>query len=327
MNWARENFDRLAVALGALFLVLCAFFIWRSAASFNDSFAVLRSGGPPKAAAPTAKALEVEAAAQKLEHPPQWTFSGRSGLFVPEKHFIGANGQPSTLQNTEVHPPVPNEWLDQFGLPIADADVLQQDQDDDGFNNLEEWQGHTNPADKNSHPPYTAKLKMKSFTREPFPLVFSSWTGDTFALNFIDPHNPNDADGRANIDRSQPTQFVRVGDVVRGTQAKVIGFEEKSAADKYGTDEDVSELKLKIGDGGDEITLVKERAAISPESVGTFVYSWGERREFAVKKDQEFSLPPQNDIRYKLIDVQPDKAVIVNTQKPDERIEVGPLAP
>ena len=85
---------------------------------------------------------------EKLKQPAQWTFSSRSGLFVPEKHFIGANGMPATLQTTEVHPPVPNEWLEQFDLPIADADVLTQDPDGDGFTNLEEWQNHTNPTDK-----------------------------------------------------------------------------------------------------------------------------------------------------------------------------------
>ncbi len=66
---------------------------------------------------------------------------------------------------------------------------------------------------------------------------------------------------------------------------------------------------------------------ISPGSVGTFVYLWGDRRELTIKKDQEFSLPPETEIKYKLVDVQPDKAVIVNTQKPEERIEIGPLNP
>ncbi|HEY0369019.1 MAG TPA: Amuc_1099 family pilus-like system protein [Chthoniobacterales bacterium] len=327
MEWARENFDRLAVFAGALFLAICAFFIWRSAAAFNESFASLHAAGPPKAAAPTANALEVEAAIKKLAEPPQWTFSGRSGLFVPEKHFVGPNGMPATLQNTEVHPPVPNEWLDQFGLPIADADVLEQDADGDGFNNLEEWQGHTNPTDKNSHPPFVAKLKLKSVTTEPFPLVFSSSSGDTFAVNFVNVRAPVGSDGRANIDRSQPSQFVRIGDTIRGTKLKVAGFEEKTAPDRFGTEVDVSELRLQNIDTGAETTLVKEKAATSPESVATFVYLWGERREIQVKKDQEFSLPPQTEISYKLLDVQPSKAVIINTQKPDERIEIGLLSP
>ena len=45
---------------------------------------------------------------------------------------------------------------------------LTQDPDGDGFTNLDEWQFHTNPTDKSSHPDYLTKLKMKSFTREPF---------------------------------------------------------------------------------------------------------------------------------------------------------------
>ena len=59
----------------------------------------------------------------------------------------------------------------------------------------------------------------------------------------------------------------------------------------------------------------------------TFVYTWGGRREFEVRKDQEFSLKPVEQIKYKLLDVQPDKAVIVNTEKPNEPIEIGFAAP
>ena len=234
-------------------------------------------------------------------------------MFVPEKHFIGPDGMPATLQTTEVHPPVPNEWLDQFGLPIADADVLTQDPDQDGFNNLEEWQGHTNPTDKNSHPAFIAKLKMKSFKQEPFRLVFASWTGDTFGLN--------------SSDLSEPTQFLKMGEMIRGTKFKLVDFKQKSEKNQYGTDLDVSELTLENQDSKERLTLVKEKIMTSPESVGTFVYLWGDRKEFVVKKDQEFSLPPETQIRYKLVDVQPEKAVIVNIEKPNERIEVAPLTP
>lgn len=313
MSWVRENYERFAVLLAAVFLLLCALLIWRSAASFDENFSALQSSGPAKSAAPSAQAVELAKAAEKLRQPPHWTFSGRSGLFVPEKHFIGPGGVPTTLQSTEVHPPVPNEWLDQFALPIADADVLTQDPDEDGFTNLEEWQSHTNPTDKNSHPPFLVKLKMKSFAREPFRLVFASRTDDTFGINASD--------------LREPTQFLRRGDVIRGTKFKIAQFVEKSEPNQYGTDVDVSELTLENQDTKERLTLVKEKIMISPESVANFVYAGGDRREFSVKKDQEFSLPPEPEIRYKLIDVQPDKAVIVNTQKPQERIEIGLLAP
>jgi hypothetical protein len=143
--------------------------------------------------------------------------------------------------------------------------------------------------------------------------MFSSWVGDTFAIN--------------TIDLKQPTQFIKIGDIIAGTRFKIMKFTEKYQPDKYGTDIDVSELTLEHEANKDQLILVKEKVAISPESVATFVYSWGERREFQVRKDQEFSLKPREEIKYKLIDVKPTKAVIVNPQKPNEPIEIGLIAP
>jgi hypothetical protein len=313
MTWIRANYDRVAVLAAALFLFASALLIIRNVAQFGGNFSALQTAPPPKPALPPPQAVEMEQAMEKLRQPAQWTFSARSGLFVPEKHFIGANGLPATLQTTEVHPPVPNEWLEQFGLPIADADVLSQDPDADGFNNLEEWQNHTNPTDRNSHPAFIAKLKMKSFAQEPFRLVFASWVDDTFALN--------------TSDLKEPTQFLKIGDSIRGTKFKIVKFSEKHDANKYGTNIDVSELILENQETHEQLSLVKEKIMTSPESVANFIYLWGERREFAVKKDQEFSLKPDEQIKYKLVDVQPGRAVIVDTQKPNEPIEVGPFNP
>ena len=312
MNWVQKNYERVMLIVGIAILLVSGFCIFRRASGFPSQFAEFQSRPPQRPAAPPGKARDVETALQKLHQPPQWTFSGRSGLFVPEKHFIGTDGQPATLQTTAVHPPVPNEWIEQFGLPIADSDVLEQDPDGDGFNNFEEWQGHTNPVDPKSHPDYLTKLKLKSFSQEPFRLVFSSRIEGSFGIN--------------TIDLTQPTQFVKIGDTIAGTHFRVAKFTEKWTKDKYGTDEDVSELTLENIETHEQLTLVKEKVAISPESVATFVYSWRERREFVVKKDQEFSLPPEGDIRYKLIDVQPTKAVIASTQKPDVPIEIGLLS-
>jgi hypothetical protein len=250
---------------------------------------------------------------EKLKQPAQWTFSSRSGLFVPEKHFIAANGFPATLHTTEVHPPVPNEWLEQFNLPIADAGVLGQDPDSDGFNNLEEWQSHTNPSDKASHPAFIAKLKMKSFAQEPFRLVFASWVKDTFALN--------------TNDLKEPTQFLKIGDSIRGTKFQIVKFTEKYETNRYGTKIDVSELTLENRETREQLSLVKEKIMISPESVAKFVYEWGERKEFTVKKGQEFSLKPEEQVKYRLVDVLPRTAVVIDAHKPDQPIEVPSVAP
>jgi hypothetical protein len=312
MTWIRANYDRVMVFVAAAFLFGSAFLITKNLWQFGSNLAP-QTGPPPKPAAPPPKAVEMEQAMGRLREPAQWTFSGRSGLFVPEKHFIGANGLPATLQTTEVHPPVPNEWLEQFNLPIADADVLTQDPDGDGFNNFEEWQNQTAPTDKTSHPPFIAKLRVKSFGQEPFRLVFASWIGETFALN--------------TNDLKAPTQFLKIGDSIRGTKFKIVKFTEKYDTNKYGTKIDVSELTVENRETGEQLTLVKEKIVISPESVANFVYEWGGRKEFAVKKNEEFSLKPMDQIKYKLINVLPDRAVIIDTQKPERPIEVALLAP
>ena len=312
MNWIRANYDRAAVLGTVGFLLLCSLFIFFSAARFNEKFSAIQNPPLPNNKIPAGKASEIGEAMPELQSPPQWTFSGRSGLFVPEKHFIGANGQPATLQNTLLHPPVPNEWLEEFGLPITEGDVLNQDPDGDGFTNLDEWEGHSNPTEKESHPPYVAKLKLKSFAQEMFSLIFSSSVEETYAIN--------------SVDHRMPTQFVRVGEMIRGTKFKIVAYAEKYDTDKYGTTVDVSELTLEQVENHDRVTLVKEKPATSPESVANFLYTWGGHEQaFSVKKDQEFSLKPQEEIKYKLLDVQSDKAIIINTQKPAEKIEIGLL--
>jgi hypothetical protein len=309
LDWIKAHYDRVGLIAAAVFLFISAISIWWSAIQFGNRLVAHQPVSAPKNASPPAMATELDRATQRLQHPSQWKSSTRSGLFVPEKHFIGANGLPATLQNTQVHPPVPNDWFEKFNLPIQDADVLAQDPDRDGFTNLDEWQGSTDPTNKDSHPDYLTKLHLVSATEEPFPFVFASRVGGTFALN--------------TIDHSEPTQFLKIGDVIRGTDFKIVKFTEKQARNQYGTKVDVSELLLEHQESKVQVTLVKEQVATSPQSVATLVYSWGGRREFEVRKDQEFSLKPVEEIKYKLVDVQPAKAVIVNTQKPNAPIEIG----
>jgi hypothetical protein len=308
LDWIKAHYDRVALIAAAIFLLVSAVAIWWNAIQFGNRM-VAQPGPPAKNASPPPIAMELDRAAERLQQPSQWKSSTRSGLFVPEKHFIGANGLPATLQNTQVHPPVPNDWFEKFGLPIQDADALEQDPDTDGFTNLDEWQGSTDPTNKDSHPDYLTKLHLVSATEEPFRFIFASRVGKTFALN--------------TIDQSEPTQFLKIGDVIRGTDFKIVNFTAKHERNQYGTSVDVSELLLEHKDTNVQVTLVKEKVATSPQSVATFVYAWGGRREFELRKDQEFSLKPAEEINYKLVDVQPNKAVIVNTQNPNARIEIG----
>jgi len=308
----KANYDRAALMGAALFLFICAISIWWSAIQFGNRLITPQpSRGKPASQPPVS--VELDRAAEQLQNPAQWKASKRSGLFVPEKHFVGADGLPATLQNTQVHAPVPNEWFEKYGLPIEDSDALDQDPDKDGFTNLDEWQGRTDPTNKESHPDYTTKLHLVSATEEPFRYMFSSRIKDKFGIN--------------TIDQSEPTQFLKVGEVIRGSDFKIVKFTEKRARNQYGINEDVSELLVEHPQSHAQVTLLKGKVATSPQSVATFVYTWGGRREFEVRKDEEFSLKPMEEIKYKLVNVQPAKAVIVNMAKPNAPIEIGFAAP
>src|SRR6201987_4366679 len=287
MDWLKANYDRAAVMAAAVFLFVFALGIWWSAIQFGNRL-VTQEPSRPKTASPPPVAIELDRTAERLQQPAQWKTSTRSGLFVPEKHFIGADGMPATLQNTQVHAPVPNEWFEKYGLPIEDADALEQDPDKDGFTNLDEWQGNTDPTKAESHPDYTTKLHLVSSTEEPFAYIFASRTKDKFGIN--------------SVDESEPTQFLKVGDVIRGTDFKIMKFTEKKERNQYGMKTDVSELLLEHQQNHAQLTLVKGQIATSPQSVATFVYTWGGRKEFDVRKDQEFPITTAEGNRtYKLI--------------------------
>src|SRR5437763_1144198 len=133
---APKVFERNVVDLTFVATQPAARKVLNQIASSSQQFYIIRTlyVKNEKDKGPTREAVDLARAQEKLQQPAQWAFRERTGLFVPEKHFIGPEGLPVTLKTSEVHPPVPNEWLETYGLPIADSDVLSQDQDSDGFN-------------------------------------------------------------------------------------------------------------------------------------------------------------------------------------------------
>src|SRR6266496_2877744 len=109
LEWIKAHYDRVALLAAGIFLFVSAVSIWWNAIHFGNRLVAL-PGAPRKNAPPPPVAAELDRATERLLPHSQWKSSTRSGLFVPEKHFIGANGLPATLKNTQVHAPVPNDW-------------------------------------------------------------------------------------------------------------------------------------------------------------------------------------------------------------------------
>ncbi len=111
IDWFKANYDRAVLIAAGLFLFISAIAIWWSAIQFDNQLTAPLAVRP-KAASQPPVAAELDRAAEQLRNRCNGNPLRAPGLFVPEKHFIGADGMPATLKNTQVHPPVPNEWFE-----------------------------------------------------------------------------------------------------------------------------------------------------------------------------------------------------------------------
>ena len=194
------------------------------------------------------------------------------------------------------HEPVPDEWLLKYHLDLEDSNVLNEDADNNGFTNFEKWKAGCNPTDKKSHPPYTTKLYLETFLRV-MPLPISNGRSDATSWQF------------EIIELNQPAQIVKMGDANESTKYKIAGFVEKHRVDANGIEQDISEWTIENTENKERLVLV---SGVTPNTFVTFRYFWGGSTEIKVKLGATFSLKPETDVEYKLIDVSETAAKIKN---------------
>jgi hypothetical protein len=323
MAWIKENYDRFLVALFGAVLLVCAALLLLNVRSFNSVFASLQDQVPKITTIPPLDQDAVVAEEGKLAKPDQWqprVVSGRRlPLFVSTPYIskvtdaVGPEHYQliDPVQDTQMlHPPVPNTWLLDNKQDLLAPDVLTQDTDGDGFTTLDEWEWKTDPNNKDSHPPYWSKLFLKRFVRIPFRLRFDARNGDVLQIN--------------TLDLDAPTQFLKVGDQVKGTKFKVTKFEPKFAQ-RDGIRKDVSEVTLVNTDTNEPIVLPKQEEVDSPTTYAVLDYLWT-GKDFAVKKNQEFTLKPEDNVKYKCTDLS-DTDVTVLKEDDNKLLHIKMLPP
>jgi len=321
MDWIKKNYDRFVLLLLAIALLASsACMIW-TVNGFPERFAPLQAKVPHGTKVTSLETEAMDRAKESLVKPAAWGVHPNQ-LYVARKFVVkrdAATGQdtlvdPFAATSVPLHPPIPNAWFLQNGLEdrILDTDVLTQDPDKDGFSVLDEYVGKTNPVDANAHPSYLTKLRLKRFIKVPFRLKFEAYDDDgNFQIN--------------TVDVKQPTQFLKLGEAIAGTKFKVVKFEKKSIPNpRTGVDTDVSELTVENIETGLKVTLVVRTEVDSPDQYARFAYLW-DGTEFTVKKDQKFSLKPETDIVYKLIDIRENEALIINVKTEGDPIKVPHL--
>ena len=311
MNWIKQNYDRFLLAVFSLILLVCAGLLFNNARTFGATFDPIRKEPTKLRKIPPVNPEVVKADEKALTTPQLWEArlinKRRLAAFVSEPYIaktsIDGTGAavpellPLSGTSQQIHPPVPNEWLVDNKQDLLSPNVLEQDSDGDGFSTLDEYNGHTDPMDKNSHPAYYTKLSLAFLKRIPFRLRFEAKNGDTILINVVD------------IEEA-PTVFVKQGQVVKGTNFKVVKFEAKTQNDK-GMVRDVSEVTVENQITHEKVVLPKQQDVDSPTTYAVLAYKWN-NTQFAVKKDGEFPLKPEDGVKYRCLSLDDNQVVVLN---------------
>jgi len=311
MDWLKTYYDRVALLVLAILLLASSGFLFSQTKVFQSSFAEVEKTIPPGTQFKPAEVTTIEEAIAAVDKPAQWE-SHEGSLFVSRKYLVQNNALIDPLEDGSItiHPPVPNQWLLDHQLDLLDPNILSADPDGDGFTVLDEFKHKSNPIEAESRPPYWTKLRLKQAEIRRFRLKFAAYVDDSYQIN--------------TLDLRQPSQFLKIGDTIAGTRFKLIRFEPKKLVNpNTGAEQDISELTVRNEETQQDVVLVLNRVADSPDSFALFTFLI-DNSEFRVKKEQNFTLPVEPEVEYKLIDIKPTEAVITNL-KTNERLTIPHL--
>ena len=300
MDWIKTKYDRAILLVATILLLASAAMLYLNTQKASDLFA---SYFAPVSKNNSIKPLNVDPineARDAIANPAKWKRSDKT-LFVGSQYILRKDGvtfEKFDAGMSEVHAGIPNKWFIDNGLDLLAPDAPDQDPDGDRFNNRDEFAAGTNPNDAASHPLFTSKLRLAKYIQIPFRLIFKVRDGDVMQIN--------------TVDLRQPSQFLKVGDRIAGTNFEITKLEKKDGVDSLGTKIDVSEATIRNVDTKSEIILVLGVIANSPDTYALFKYLY-DGSEFKVKRDGEFQLKPDDKTTYKLIDINNNEAVITNT--------------
>lgn len=197
MSWMNKNYEKVLLGAGAVAAIGLAFVGWNAAGGVEEELQKPATGaGNNNTAVPGAEA--VDGAASSLAAKPAWKpfedeEEGRPlDLFVGPPLFAkrGAKEPVDLWKDEPVHPPVKNRWWLEHRVDPSFADSPQRDPDEDGYSNLEEFEGQTDPSDARSHPELIAKLTYVKDESYRHLILFSGDFGaNQFQFKFYDDAN------------------------------------------------------------------------------------------------------------------------------------------
>ena len=304
----KKHYERALLGAFAFALIACSGWITWQALSFPENFAGRNSNKQRDNTITPPDAKSVDAASALASNPRSWS-PHEGSLFVSRPYVLRDEKIYDPLEGGEpLHPPITNAWLVKYNLDYGNSNIKNEDPDKDRFTNLEEFLAGTDPTNEKSVPPYYTKLRLTKFDPVPFRLKFDGDSGDgeTFSIN--------------TKDSKSRTQFLKLGDMIEGAPYKLLSHEKKTTT-KNDMEVNVSELTIKNTETGRKIVLVYGKEADDPTSYGEFLYLYDNSKQ-RWKKDDEFTLTPDETHKYKLIDISAQEAQIEDI-KSGQKIRIG----
>ena len=216
MSWIKDNYHIAALGGGALVLAGLGYLGFSGNKALNNE---LNANSSPEGDRTSAKGGDLAAAIT----------TSVSEVSLIERRKTAAQDRPVDLftsvdlftrgKNSRVlldllsmdhalHPPIKNKWWIDHKIDPTFTDSPLQDQDGDGFSNLEEFQFSSDPNDPQSHGDLITKLEVASIESDRWLLLFNSVLGKGYQFNLQ--YRP--FGGRTQINRIPASQAVQKGD-------------------------------------------------------------------------------------------------------------------
>jgi hypothetical protein len=154
-------------------------------------------------------------------------------------------GQPAMNQLDRDGDGITDDWELAYSFNKYDAADAAMDSDGDGFTNLEEFVGKTDPRKSSSHPPFAEKLRFIERKDIPFFLVFQGFT--------------EQQDGTVSFQLNNPTTG-------KSHFAEVGGGVENVVIQRFEPAKNGEPARLFVMRDSAEIELVRGEIALDPES-------------------------------------------------------------
>lgn len=164
MSWFSKNYEKAALGGAVAAALGLAYLGWSKLDSVTTDFGQnLKDRGNNNSAVRDADLIPKALSSLKLDRSWQQALDGERpvDLFVGIPLFVPKSAPETTVdlfKDSPVHSPIPNTWWLNHNLDPGYADSPARDPDGDGFTNLEEFTGKTDPNDIKSYPPLIAKL-------------------------------------------------------------------------------------------------------------------------------------------------------------------------